>query len=144
MTVGVDSCAAASVLPASFLPHVPVIKDAKVGTSYIAANGNKMPDYGRKHVFGRFEGAEAIKGLKFRVTDVKRPLMSVAAILDNGHTVVFARNPDGSSNSRIECSDGTEIRITEDKKTFSVKFDPTGPPPPPSPPTGFQRRGAGP
>ena len=58
------------------------------GVQYVAANGNMMPNRGEKDVkMTTEEGHRCV--LKMQVTDVQKPLMSVARICDAGHKVTF-------------------------------------------------------
>ena len=57
------------------------------------ANGGEMKHYGEKQVTFRGPLAEDIIGLKFQVTDVRKPLLSVRRLTDKGNTVQFSEEP---------------------------------------------------
>ena len=66
-------------------------KGEKVGKGFRAANGAVMQHYGTKLV--KFRGKENREkrpsAIKFQVTDVKKPLVSVSRIVEKGHEVKF-------------------------------------------------------
>ena len=53
----------------------------------VAANGTDISAHGEKMV--KFRAGEKGCGMKFLVTDVKKPLAAVSAIVDEGNVVVF-------------------------------------------------------
>jgi hypothetical protein len=57
------------------------------------ANGGEMQHYGEKQVTFRGPEAEDIIGLKFQVTDVRKPLLSVRRLTEKGNTVQFSDEP---------------------------------------------------
>ena len=57
------------------------------------ANGGEMKHYGEKQVTFRGPLAEDIIGLKFQVTDVRKPLLSVRRLTEKGNTVQFSEEP---------------------------------------------------
>ena len=90
MTITIDSGASENVIGPSMLPSVPVVESegSKEGVMYVTANGNVMPNRGEQHVHVTTkEGHKCM--LNMQVTDVKKPLMSVARICDAGHEVTF-------------------------------------------------------
>lgn len=75
------------------VPTVPSKRSAE-GIQYIAANGGSMPNHGEKAVKVMVgEGHRCL--LRVQVTDVKKPLLSVARICDAGHTVTL--RPEGGN-----------------------------------------------
>ena len=54
------------------------------------ANGGEMKHYGEKQVTFKGPLAEDIIGLKFQVTDVRKPLLSVRRLTEKGNTVQFS------------------------------------------------------
>ena len=62
----------------------------------MTANGTEMPNRGEQRVRVQTrEGAMCM--LKMQVTDVRKPLMSVAKICDAGHKVTFSSHGGRSS-----------------------------------------------
>ena len=51
-----------------------------------------MRHYGEKHITFRYRGGENKDpvGLKFQVTDVKKPLLAVRRLVENGNVVVLS------------------------------------------------------
>ena len=90
LTITIDSGASENVIGPSMVPSFPVVKSegSKEGVKYVTANGTVMPNRGEQHVHVvTKEGHKCM--LNMQVTDVKKPLMSVARICDAGHEVVF-------------------------------------------------------
>jgi hypothetical protein len=56
------------------------------------ANGGEMTHYGEKEVFVKYKGGEAKDpiGMKFQVTDVRKPLLAVRRLVERGNTVVLS------------------------------------------------------
>ena len=121
--VTIDSGAAESVMPRGMLDKEPLVEgEAKrLGVRYVAANGSKMDNYGEKRArFGK-EGLEGISNMLFQVTDVGKPLASVARILDKGNTVVFSRSMGGSYI--VNDRSGRKIPLVEEKGTFVMEVE---------------------
>jgi hypothetical protein len=69
---------------------VPIVESegSRQGVMYMAANGTSMPNRAEKHIqLITGEGHKCM--LNMQVTDVHKPLMSVARICDAGHEVTF-------------------------------------------------------
>ena len=91
--VAVDSGAAASVMPESFLPDHPVrpSEGSVSGVHYLAANGGRIPNQGQMTL--EFLTRERHKGrIAFQVADVKRPLLAVSTLTKAGYDVTFGAN----------------------------------------------------
>jgi hypothetical protein len=91
LTITIDSGASENVISQDFARAVPVVPSvgSREGIQYVTANGSTMPNRGEKHVpVVTAEGHKCM--LNMQVTDVKKPLMSVARICDAGHEVVFS------------------------------------------------------
>jgi hypothetical protein len=101
LTITIDSGASENVISEAFAPQVPVraSQGSREGLKYVAANGSMMPNRGEKHIHVRTsEGHKCL--LNMQVTDVKKPLMSVARICDAGHEVHFTK--DGGYIEHVE------------------------------------------
>ena len=90
--VTVDSGAEASVWPASNVAweNVYETEDSAKGIGFVAAYGTRMDNYGGTQV--KFEKDGKLKAADFQVTDCKKPLASVAKIIDRGNPVVFDKD----------------------------------------------------
>ena len=87
----VDSAADESCWPVGQGDAYPTLtskKDLKLRT----ANGGEMRHYGEKHITFRYRGGENKDpvGLKFQVTDVKKPLLAVRRLVEKGNVVVLS------------------------------------------------------
>ena len=90
LTITIDSGASENVISEEFAPQVKVraSQGSREGVRYVTANGGTMSNRGEKHIHVLItEGHKCM--LNMQVTDVKKPLMSVARICDAGHEVVF-------------------------------------------------------
>ena len=86
--ITVDSGAAESVWPEDLMPEVQTKPSigSQTGVTYIAANGNKMPNLGEKKVhFRTKDGLNS--SILFQVTKVKKPLAAVSKITEKGNWV---------------------------------------------------------
>ena len=90
MWITIDSGASENVISEHMAPQVKLrpSQGSREGVRYVTANGETMPNNGEKHIqVMTDEGHKCM--LNMQVTDVKKPLMSVARICDAGHDVVF-------------------------------------------------------
>ena len=109
----VDSGAAANVLPADLLEDYPALEgEAKRnGTLYTTADGNELPGQGEKMVPFRTRESHQC-AIRFQVADVKRPLLSVSALMSQGNRVIFddtggtITTKDGSKSIRFHLQNG--------------------------------------
>ena len=88
--ITIDSGASENVINKQMAPQFRVQPStgSNAGTTYITANGDEMANQGEKDVkIVTKEGHKCL--LKMQVTDVRKPLMSVARICDAGHQVTF-------------------------------------------------------
>ena len=90
LTITIDSGASGNVISEEFAPQVKVraSQGSREGVRNVTATGGTMSNRGEKHIHVlTTEGHKCM--LNMQVTDVKKPLMSVARICDAGHEVVF-------------------------------------------------------
>ena len=112
--VTVDSGAEASVWPVSSVAWENVFEteDSRKGIGFVAANGTRMENYGGTTV--KFEKDGERKAMNFQVTDCKKPLASVAKIIERGNRVVF--DQDGSFiENKVT---GKKIKLERERGTF--------------------------
>jgi hypothetical protein len=119
--ITVDSGAGESVMPKGLLPGEEMVEghQKKNGVNYIAANGNKMENYGEKKV--RFKHGEdsVMNSIVLQATDVRKPLAAVSRILDKGNRVVFSR-----SGSYIQHEkSGKKIELKEENVVFALEVE---------------------
>ena len=90
--ITIDSGAEESCWPERMLPEVKITKADKA-RNFVAANGAPMKHYGEKVV--KFRGERGgIASMKFQVSDVTKPLASVARIVEQGNIVQMAKDED--------------------------------------------------
>ena len=96
----VDSAADESCWPVGHGDAFPT-KSASKELKLRTANGGDMKHYGEKHVTFKYQGGEMKDpvGLKFQVTDVKKPLLAVRRLVEKGNVVVLS-NVEGESYIR--------------------------------------------
>ena len=92
LEIGVDSCAAVSVMPPEQCENYPLVQDGKKATYYTATRG-RVPDRGQRHVVGgawTTGGSRAKLHAAFRVgPGLTRALMAVGEMVEKGMRVVF-------------------------------------------------------
>jgi hypothetical protein len=85
----------------------------------MAANGQEMPVEGEKTV--KFKTDCRMCGMKFLVTDTKKPLAAVSSIVDEGNVVVFGPGPWGSFIQNVHT--GEKIFMTRKKGTYVIQVE---------------------
>jgi len=85
------------------------------------ANGGDMEHYGEKEIIFKYEGGERKDpvGLKFQVTDVRKPLLAVRRLVEKGNKVVLAG---GEGESYIK-NEATGVKIPIKKKGGSFVIE---------------------
>ena len=93
----IDSAADESCWPVGQGDAYPTKQSAKQ-LKLRTANGGEMVHYGEKEILIKYKGGEAKDpiGLKFQVTDVKKPLLAARRLVERGNVVVLS-NVDGES-----------------------------------------------
>ena len=117
MELTIDSGAGENVMPEYMAPNFPVkhSPEQDAGVVYTAANGDTMPNRGRKVVrVTTTEGQQ--KAMNMQITDVNRALMSVARICDAGHTVVFKADGGVIKNN----SSGEETKFRRENNVYRM------------------------
>jgi hypothetical protein len=89
-----------------------------------AANGQEMKVDGEKVI--KFETDGRRCAMKFLVTDTKKPLAAVSAIVDEGNVVVFGPGPWGSFIQNV--TSGEKIFLQRKKGTYVMKVTYEGAP----------------
>ena len=112
--VTVDSGAEDSVWPSSHVSwgNVSPSEDSQKGIGFVAANGERMPNYGTTEV--AFEKDGKLRKMNFSVTDCKKPLASVSKIVDKGNRVVFDEDESYILNKKT----GEKIALERDRGTY--------------------------
>ena len=92
ISLGVDSGAAVTVIPPSYCNDYPILPNAesKRGHAYRAASGTKVYDQGTRAIVASIDGGSA-RGIKARVAEVVKGLLSVYEQAQAGHAVLFSK-----------------------------------------------------
>ena len=97
-----------------------MVDTSKAGeVGFLAANGQRMGDYGRTRI-GFVEGGKP-KSMGFHVTDVKKPLAAVSRIVDKGNVVVFGPGPKGSYIENVATKE--RMPMFRERGTYHIEVD---------------------
>ena len=118
--VTIDSGAEESVWPKGLLEAECVVP-AKNPRKFVAANGNPLKHYGEKVVKFKTQGQEGMGSMVFQVSDVTKPLASVARIVEKGNVVQFGAGEDDSFIMNI--STGKKIPMKKEKGSFVLNVE---------------------
>ena len=119
--ITVDSGAGRSVWPKG-KKVVGKVKQLKQQVKLHAANGTNIPVHGEKEVQFKVNGRQC--GMGFLITDVKKPLAAVSALVDAGSTVVFGQGPWGSYI--VNNATGERIYMKRRKGTYYIEVEMEG------------------
>ena len=121
MTVGVDSGAAATVIPAKFFADYPLVENemSRSGACYVTANGMKVRNHGTKSLIGTVDGVR--RGLRASAADVTKALASVSDMVDQGHVVVFSKGRSLAHNPMMK--ETVEFRSRNRVFEFDMKIE---------------------
>ena len=85
------------------------------------ANGGSMEHYGEKDVTFRNGLDGEVVGLRFQVTDVKKPLLAVRRLVERGNIVSFGAEP--SQNYILHIESGRRIAMEKKGGSFVIKAE---------------------
>ena len=116
----VDSAADESCWPVGQGDAYPT-KEASRKMVLRTANGGDMEHYGEKEIFIKYGGGEGKDpvGLRFQVTDVRKPLLAVRRLVEKGNKVVLA----GGENESYIMNEATGVKIPIKKKGGSFVIE---------------------
>jgi hypothetical protein len=115
--ITVDSGAGGSVWPKAMEVPGPMLR--KAGVRFEAANGTPIENYGQKMIFFMVKGRSC--SMKYNVTDVRKPLAAVSAIVDEGNIVVFKP---GLRTSYIEnIASGEKLPLLRENGTYVLEME---------------------
>ena len=96
VTAVIDSGSVKPVIPPSVLPEVPILvtEESRAGQTFNGApkKGEAIKNLG-EHVVEGITNEGRRKKMRWTVCDVRRPLISVAALEDAGNEVILGRRP---------------------------------------------------
>ena len=118
--ITVDSGAEESVWPVEW-ENGEKLEAPEKRLKFAAANGNGMTHYGQKTLSFGTKGTQKRKAMRFQVTDVKKPLASVARIIDEGSRVVFGPGAGGCFIENLRT--GEKIPMTRERGSFVLEGD---------------------
>ena len=120
--ITVDSGAAENVMPEHMAPgtQTEYSEEQAAGVVYTAANGDTMPNRGKKGLHIITKEGQARK-VNMQITDVSRALMSVAKVCDAGHTVLFTKKGGIITNEATGAE--TTFRRENNVYRMTVKID---------------------
>jgi hypothetical protein len=118
--VTIDSGAEESVWPIGLLKAERIVPTMNP-RNFVAANGNPLKHYGEKVVNFKPDGQLGMASMKFQVSDVTKPLASVARIVEKGNVVQFGA---GKNDSFIlNVSTGRKIPLHREKGSFVLNVE---------------------
>ena len=125
LVLTIDSGASENVIGKDAVPECPLRPSAgsMAGVTYVTANGTEMPNRGEQRVRVLTREGAACE-LRMQVTDVRKPLMSVARICDTGHKVVFTS--DGGEIIDIKSGQVTKFDRVDDVYRLEVTLPAVG------------------
>jgi hypothetical protein len=83
------------------------------------ANGGEMGHYGEKEITFRSGESEEVLGLRFQVTDVRKPLLAVRRLVERGNVVSFGPEPRDNYIQSVET--GRKIPMERRGGSFVIK-----------------------
>ena len=91
--VTADSGACETVMPPSICQHVEAVpsEQSKAGVEYEVANGQAIPNLGKKELDVLTEGSNFAKRIDFHVSEVHKPLLALGQVADMGYRSVLER-----------------------------------------------------
>ena len=124
LTMGVDSGAAVTVIPRWSCGAYPVVKGDGAGVTYRTATNQAVKDEGLRELIGRPNGQGEVMGIRARVADVHKALLSVAEVVDKGFRVVFDTDQDGRDTSHmVRKSTGQRVEFRRRNKVYEIDWD---------------------
>jgi hypothetical protein len=130
LVMGVDSGAAVTVIPKWSCDTYPIVKGSEVGTTYRTATNQNVRDEGLRELLGRPNGQSPVMGIRARVANVHKALLSVAEVVDKGFRVVFDTDENGRDTSHmVRKSDGQRVEFNRRNKVYEIDWEilPYGP-----------------
>ena len=84
----------------------------------VNANGGRIHHWGSRRVTVNAEGVARPLEIGFQVTDVKKPLLAVRRLCENGNVVQF--RPDANSNFLMNVKTGERIQMVRRGKSWVI------------------------
>ena len=118
VSFGIDSGAAVTAIPTALVDAYPLTEPPS-GAKYLSATGEDIHDKGMKKILAETQGT--LRGIRARVADIRRPLMSVFDMYEAGHRVVFDKNELGEDQSHaVHKETGTVVKFILRNRTWDL------------------------
>ena len=92
--------------------------------TYRTATNQAVKDEGLRELIGRPNGQGEVMGIRARVADVHKALLSVAEVVDKGFRVVFDTDQDGRDTSHmVRKSTGQRVEFRRRNKVYEIDWD---------------------
>ena len=88
-TATVDSGASEHVVPPNVVDHIKLDDGVKKGCEYEVADGGTIENLGERRCLVANDHSHSVNRIDLQVTDVHKPLLSVAKMVDAGQRVIF-------------------------------------------------------
>ena len=121
LTNGIDSGAAASVLPLAQCTDYPIQHTSDKNISYRAATNQPVMDKGMRALMGYLGDSPKPRGNKFRVTDVTKALLAVSEMVDAGYRIVFDRADGVDISHAVHKESDDMLGFTQRNKIYEVE-----------------------
>ena len=117
--IAVDSGAAVSAIGPQVCQDYPVMEHESSGRLYVAANGTRITDLGRRTPSLWTDDGQVVSA-GFSVTNVRRPLLSVSQAVSKGMRIVFDSESNGGS--WMECKKtGRRMKLEQRNGIFVMR-----------------------
>ena len=118
VSFGIDSGAAVTAIPRALGADYPITEKPS-GARYLSATGETISDEGQRKLMVQTGGT--LRGIKGRVTGVRRPLLSVFDMVKSGHRVVFEQDQHGNDISHaVHIESGKTVKFTQRQRTWDL------------------------
>ena len=122
LTNGIDSGAAASVLPLAQCTDYPIQHTSDKNISYRAATNQPVMDKGMRALMGYLGDSPKPRGNKFRVTDVTKALLAVSEMVDARYRILFDKADGVDVSHAVHKESGDTIEFARRDKIYEVDF----------------------
>ena len=117
--MGVDSGASISMLPKGVFTDYPLVANKREIT-YMSATNHPVKDLGGRALVGFTPDTEVARGIRFRVGDIRKPLMAAAEMVDAGHKVVFDKEGGKDVSYALHKATGQYTKFTRAGNVYNL------------------------
>ena len=125
VTITADSGAGASVMPSTVAQSYPLMSSpgSRSGQCYVSATGNRIKNEGQRSI-RVVTDENFVCGMKFQVSQIRKPLASIAEICDAGNEVLL--RGDGGEIRNIKTDQKLKLRRKNNTYEMDVWIMPYG------------------